>query len=163
MDVRDVRRFNLNRIAATFNTQREFAEAAGISPAYAYQLLTGYRPIGEKIALRLEKRLKLDLGLLSQDFEIFIKSTLAEPKLLKHNPPDNINESTKDDSMNPESIKNLFAATKDTSIHTLIFLLTNLDKLPARFVYTTIIDTLMLKLAMLDEQESTDNPKENVK
>lgn len=62
MDVREVRRENLRKLNGCFESQRLFADAADVSESVAYQILSGRRNIGEKLARKLEGKLKIPSG-----------------------------------------------------------------------------------------------------
>jgi len=56
----EIRRKNLNKICATFETQQELANVIGTTVGYLNHLLGGYRSIGEKAARKIETSLGLD-------------------------------------------------------------------------------------------------------
>jgi|GEM_PF-2625419 len=56
----EIRRKNLNKIRATFDTQQELADVMGTTVGYLNHLLGGYRTIGEKAARKIEMSLGLE-------------------------------------------------------------------------------------------------------
>jgi SOS-response transcriptional repressor LexA len=58
--VSEIRKSNLEKISSHYESQRELADVLEITPGYLNQLLTGYRNIGEKVARKFEKKLRLE-------------------------------------------------------------------------------------------------------
>lgn len=61
-DIRDQRVRNLRVLISRFRTAAEFARTYGLDPTYISQLLTGYRPIGEVAARKIELACGLPTG-----------------------------------------------------------------------------------------------------
>ena len=62
MDITEIRRANLKRLVDASSNQREFADKAGLAPAYVSQMVNGTRNIGEKTARKIEAAIGLDAG-----------------------------------------------------------------------------------------------------
>ena len=60
MGAKQWRADNLCRLVSGYRTRWAFSARAGISEAYAYQILTGRRGLGERAARKIEERLGLD-------------------------------------------------------------------------------------------------------
>lgn len=67
MTIESVRRENLSRLVAVYESQLMFATQAGLSGQYLSQLLMGRRNIGEKTARKIEASLNLDSGALDRE------------------------------------------------------------------------------------------------
>ena len=57
--IKEIRRECLRRLVDGYPSQRQFAEAVGLSPAQLNQLLGGYREMGDSVARRIESALGL--------------------------------------------------------------------------------------------------------
>ena len=82
-EISEIRKSNLLKIVESFESQREMADAIGMTPAQLNHLLTGFRGIGEKVARRIEESLRmpkcsLDAEQVSAESTEF-KSPTAEP------------------------------------------------------------------------------------
>jgi transcriptional regulator with XRE-family HTH domain len=64
IEITEVRLANFKKIAGTYKTQREFADALNESAGYVNQLLHGKRGIGEKVARKIEESLRMPRGAL---------------------------------------------------------------------------------------------------
>lgn len=62
--VKETRREHLRRLVEGYPSQRQFAEALGLSAAHVSQMLTGVREVGEQVARRIETALGLAEGFL---------------------------------------------------------------------------------------------------
>jgi hypothetical protein len=66
----DLRRKNLKRLLARYDSQKDLAEATGLVPAHISQIISGKRNMGDAAASRIEHRLKLQHGAMdAPDFE----------------------------------------------------------------------------------------------
>jgi len=59
MGIREIRRDNLNQLLTGYESQKDFAEAVGLSPGHVSQMVNGTRDMGEQVARRIEKRSRL--------------------------------------------------------------------------------------------------------
>ncbi len=66
MDISDIRRANLIKLAAAYPTKTAFALAAGLDVALLYKILHGQKNLGNTLAKRVEQTLNLTSGSLSQ-------------------------------------------------------------------------------------------------
>ena len=57
-----IRKTNLLEQIARFESQREFADVAGLAPAHVSQMVTGKRNMGDAVARRIEASLDLPEG-----------------------------------------------------------------------------------------------------
>jgi plasmid maintenance system antidote protein VapI len=62
VNIRTIRKSNLLAQIDRFDTQRAFAEQAGLAPAHVSQLVTERRNMGDEVARRIEKNLDLAEG-----------------------------------------------------------------------------------------------------
>lgn len=74
-----VRRKNLKILAAQWGSMANLAKQLGISPGYASQLGSGYRPFTEKTARKCEERLGIPAGWLDEE-----RRAPATPALVDH-------------------------------------------------------------------------------
>lgn len=67
MNIKEIRRLNLQKLAAEFDTMEEFAAACGYDDGnYCRQLATGHRDMGDKTARKLEKARSKPSGWMDQ-------------------------------------------------------------------------------------------------
>jgi len=64
MDIKEIRRTNLRTYIKQFagDNQRKFADQYDLNAAHISQMVTGHREVGDKIARKLERALKLTFG-----------------------------------------------------------------------------------------------------
>jgi len=63
-NVKETRRDHVRRLVDGYPSQRQFAEALGLSAAHVSQMLTGVREVGSQVARRIEAALGLAEGFL---------------------------------------------------------------------------------------------------
>ena len=61
-NIKTIRKANLLEQIARFESQREFADMAGLAPAHVSQMVTGRRNMGDAVARRIEASLDLPEG-----------------------------------------------------------------------------------------------------
>jgi len=79
MEIREIRKNNLNTLLVNYDSKERFAEALGIKASYLYQLLTGLRPISEKTARKFEAALRLPHNWLDQEVDTWQITNITEP------------------------------------------------------------------------------------
>ncbi|MCG7925096.1 MAG: helix-turn-helix domain-containing protein [Candidatus Thiodiazotropha taylori] len=62
MNIKTIRKANLLEQIDRFNSQREFSEKVGLTPAHVSQMVTGRRNMGDVVARRIESGLDLPEG-----------------------------------------------------------------------------------------------------
>jgi plasmid maintenance system antidote protein VapI len=62
MNIRTIRKANLLEQISRFQSQREFSEQVGLTPAHVSQMVTGRRNMGDVVARRIESGLDLPDG-----------------------------------------------------------------------------------------------------
>ncbi|MES9991576.1 MAG: helix-turn-helix transcriptional regulator [Candidatus Thiodiazotropha sp.] len=62
VNIRTIRKANLLHQIARFDSQRAFADKAGLVPAHVSQMVTNRRKMGDEVARRIEKNLDLADG-----------------------------------------------------------------------------------------------------
>lgn len=60
--IQDIRRQNFARLLAEYETNKAFADATGLPAAFVSQIKTGRRDIGEEVARKMERNLRLHHG-----------------------------------------------------------------------------------------------------
>lgn len=60
--IKEIRRECLHRLVDGYPTQRQFADAVGLSPAHLNQMLGEHREVGDQVARRIEAALGLSVG-----------------------------------------------------------------------------------------------------
>lgn len=66
-DVHEIRRRNFKLLKEQWGTFTNLAKQLGITPGYASQLASGFRPFTEKSARKLEQKLGLSVGWIDQE------------------------------------------------------------------------------------------------
>lgn len=81
MDISDIRRANLIRLAAKYPTKTAFAQDCGIDVALLYKILHGQKNLGNNLTKRVEQALSLIGGSLSQPESVqnVHKSDIIQP------------------------------------------------------------------------------------
>lgn len=62
LNIRTIRKSNLLAQIARFDSQRAFADRAGLVPTHVSQMVTGRRNMGDEVARRIERKLALPEG-----------------------------------------------------------------------------------------------------
>ena len=89
--IKEIRRERLHRLVDGYPSQRQFAEAVGLSPAQLNQLMGGYRDMGDSVARRIEVALGLSVGFMdhldepmAQDNQLLSRLLPADQLKLLH-------------------------------------------------------------------------------